>query len=103
MEINDLIFDSLEESESLTPRQRKPEVKVAHKNDVGRLVYEIIGKNAPPLYYARCNAFVSDMLQDGWQWWAIEHKLKDALMWCKSKGVSHAGLRTTLNKIREKK
>jgi len=88
-----------EEFEEPTPRKERKEIKIAHNTDVGKLVYEIIGKQAPPLFYAHCNNFVSDMLIKGYNWWLIELKLRDALGWCGKKGANHAGLRTLLNKI----
>lgn len=94
------IIEAQEEEENLVPRPRF-EIKVPlvnHRTEVGKLVYEIVGKNAPPLFYAHCNAFVSKALGENYQWWLIEGKLKDVLMWCRKVGANHAGLRTVLNK-----
>lgn len=95
------IYKELDQEETLEPRPRPVEKRVAHQTDVGRLVYEIIGPKAPSLYYVHSNNFVSGMLQDGWQFWSIEAKLKDALTWCRKKRANYAGLRTLLKKIRE--
>ncbi len=82
---------------------RAPDKEVKHPNDVSRIIYEEIGPKAPGLFFAHCNTFVSDMLQDGWNWFSIEIKLRSALSWVRAKKANHAGLRTLLSKIRNKK
>lgn len=77
-------------------RQRPPEKKVNHTTDVGKIVYDIYGQKAPSLIFSHCNNFLSAMSKGGFQWWLIESKLKESLLWCRDNNVNHAGLRTTL-------
>ena len=106
MELYELVskIESEEEDEVYTPKARYPKrlEPVAHKTEIGEIIYNIYGKNAPGLIYAESNKFATEMLSKGFQWWLIESKLKDALHWCKKKNASHASLRTLLLKIQNR-
>lgn len=92
-----------EEEEDPIPRARFPEkYKVQHKTEIGMLVYEIMGKNAPALIYKECFNFQSEMLSKGYQWHFIRAKLKDALSWIAKKSANHSALKTILKRISEK-
>ncbi len=96
------IFNAIANEEVETfarPRTEKKVPPVNHKIEVGELVYTLYGKNAPPLFYAHANSFVTKMLTDGYQWWLVKNKLTDALVWCRKKNANHAGFRTVLSKI----
>ena len=93
-------IESEEEDEVYAPKARFPEkYKVIHKTEVGEMVFNALGKNAPAMMYVESNKFVTRALGEGWAWWLIESKLKDALAWVAIKRANHAGLKTLLKKI----
>ncbi len=92
-------IESEEEDEEL-PKARFPDkYKVIHKTEVGEIVFNALGKNAPAMMYVEANRFATQMLTEGRAWWWIQTELKRALEWVAKKRANHAGLRTLLKKI----